>query len=234
MQTGALDDLISILNIDLGGPSRDWDFQKTVGLLRDMELARFSVRFSGGSSHQQRTIYSLLSREELTAYVKKMGDDIPDEVINLGKIRDGQIFFSPGDEKEINFPEDAEVYGYHLLHRLEIFRLQIQEFVDKINNGYMDIPLLNKHLWDQYSWAEFRPTKNSLKPTLTIIRGEVFPNLDRAVFDKYIYPRIFCGQGQDLAKIRKCRNCGSYFLGKRLSATFCSDKCRGAFHHANA
>lgn len=221
-----LEDIVRLLNYDFGEPAGEWDYKGTMDFLREKGLIKFFAKFYRG-----RVEFCVFSRSEIKDYLEKMGNDAPYEMRTL------DISSEAGTRAghHVVFPEDSRItYGGDFLNEFNSMLLALQEFFNKLGDGFIDIIELNKHFYDQASFFEFKQTKNPLKPTLSITRGDNYPTLNRAIFDRYIYPRIFGGQVQELTKIRKCRNCGSYFLSKRLSATFCSDKCRGAFHHANS
>ena len=221
-----LEDIIRLLNDDYSGPAHDWSYKDTMNFLREKGLVKFFAKFYRG-----RVEFSVFSRSEIKSYINKMGEDTPHEIKSLGTSIDTGVRAG----HHVVFPEDSSVaYGGGFLNEFRLMLISLQEFFDKLSDGFIDIVELNKHFYDESSFFEFKQTQNPLKPTLSITRGENYSTLNRTIFDRYIYPRLFGGQVQELTKIRKCRNCGLYFLSKRLSATFCSDKCRGAFHHANS
>lgn len=221
-----LNDLIELLNlVDVLAPPKEETCKKVMGFLREKKLVKFILY------GYRRKHFSVFSRDEVQDYVNNIGDNIPFEM----KMIHDDLNKSPHEDSYTFFPEDSSPYGSDFLREFNDILFNLDLFFDKLNSGFIDIVELNKHFYDMDSQYEFRQTNNPLKPTLEILRGDnCFCTLDVLIFDRYIYPKIFSGKSQELTKVKKCRNCGDYFLGKRLSAIFCSDKCRGAFHHANS
>lgn len=111
---------------------------------------------------------------------------------------------------------------------------KLRSFVDKCIAGHIDTTFLNTHLsWEDHT-AEFSATSNPMRPifcpSLPSAYGEDW-EIEKALCYRILYPLVLDPKAP-LTKIKCCRNCGKYFIAKRLSATFCSDKCRGAYHYA--
>ena len=113
--------------------------------------------------------------------------------------------------------------------------LWFQRFMATCEAGQMDVATLNRFKSTKSLVFVFEPSSNKLNPSLKVIaQNEPFDErIEVRILNKFIYPIIFSNAGKELLKIKRCRYCRRYFLGKRLSATFCSDTCRGGFHYAN-
>ena len=134
------------------------------------------------------------------------------------------------EHRPIFIDEAKSEFYHHIVH----FINKIRAFADKCIVGHVDISFLNKYLDIEDVIVEFSPTNNAMRPVVC----PRLPNyhaedwgLEKALCIRWLYPLVL-DYKVPLAKIKCCKNCGKYFIAKRLSATFCSDKCRGAFHYA--
>lgn len=225
-----LEDLVVLLNLFDNSHQIERNFKTVMDFLREKNIVKFFILF--GSSQE---CFSVFSRAEGKKYLQDMGNEAPLEfgsVFNAAFLQEKENY----NRYALIFPEDdlggKLEYGRRFLTTLESAIIPFILFFERLGEGFIDLQFLNKYFFDAESIFELKQTTNPLKPTVSITRGNFFPIFERAILDKYIYPRILGGQVQELEKVRKCRNCGKFFIGKRLSATFCSDKCRGAFHHA--
>jgi len=127
------------------------------------------------------------------------------------------------------FPEDVdavmEIVGAEsCVQCITDVMIWFRAFIDKCSNSVLDVETLNAYQSINLLQLKFGEGKNKMMP--------YFENIKRVIIRTMIYPFVFTNSGSELSKIRECRWCGTYFLWKRLSATFCSAKCRWAFHHA--
>lgn len=102
--------------------------------------------------------------------------------------------------------------------------------------GVMDVDTLNAYASTRRLVLEFRSGKNSMNPVLspTAMREDVVDGpIEREILARWIYPFIFTGNGHMVSLVRRCRQCGLFFKGKRLHASFCTAKCRMAWNYAN-
>lgn len=104
--------------------------------------------------------------------------------------------------------------------------------------GVIDVATLNKYKSTRALILEFQQTKNTMNPVLSPVGWREDAKLytssvERAILSAWIYPFIFTATGEELSKIRRCRQCGTFFVGIRLSATFCTTKCRMAWNYAH-
>lgn len=112
----------------------------------------------------------------------------------------------------------------------------LRDFIDKCIGGTVDINYLNRVLPDEEMEIKFEYFGSPMRPVVCPRLPDYFGHdrgLETNIRFKLLFPLVLSHKSP-LSKIKRCRRCGTFFLGKRLSATFCSDKCRGAFHHANA
>ena len=221
----------------------DSPFSAAKRILQESMLCRYILSFS--SSDRK---FSLLTREEV-AGVK---DDQDSSRASLDRLRSE---IAPVDETKrrslidetmamkegIVFPEDTDattgIRGQDLFMR-ELFTavMWFQTFMAGCESGRMDIGTLNEFKYTKGIVMEFKPSKNPMNPALSA--AELFDTgddiIEKKVLCNLVYPFLFAGQGNELSKIRRCRHCSTYFLGKRVSATFCGSQCRGAFYYENS
>lgn len=135
---------------------------------------------------------------------------------------------------EKNVPIFLDEAGSIFYWAVTSFVNRLRTFVDKCIAGHIDITFLNTHLKHEEHSVEFSATSNPMRPTvcptLPSNYGEDW-EIETALCYRILYP-LSLDYKTPLSKIKRCRNCGKYFVSKRLSAAFCSDKCRGAFHYA--
>ena len=230
------------LIIDFLNLKADSSFAYAGKILQESMLCRYILSFANSDRK-----FSLLTREEAT----KIDDDrdtsrrsvnrLHTEIAPVDESATQTILGSLWAEKEgIIFPEDAdaetELRGRDLLIReLSKAVKWFQAFMAGCEAGRMDIGALNEFKYTKGVIMEFKPSKNPMNPALSAAQlldtGDDI--IERKVLCNFIYPFLFSGQGNELSKVRRCRNCGTYFLGKRISATFCGNKCRSAFYYEN-
>ncbi len=102
--------------------------------------------------------------------------------------------------------------------------------------GIMDVAVLNRFKATRKLIVEFRQTKDSMNPILSPIGiqgDDIDGPLERKILTSWIYPFIFTTSGGTLARIKRCRQCGRFFKGVRLHASFCTTKCRMSWNYAN-
>ncbi|MDL2226529.1 hypothetical protein LJB86_02600 [Deltaproteobacteria bacterium OttesenSCG-928-M10] len=183
--------------------------------------------------------YSLLTRQEVldrkasnakVSYALSLATDPIDENRTYSILAG-----SPKEYREcVKFPEDDDALA--LKQAFKKVMVWFQTFMAGCTAGVMDVATLNKYKTTRALIMEFRPTKDPMNPLLAPVglRDDGFDlPIERAIILSWIYPFIFSGNGKELAKMRRCRQCGKFFLGVRLSAAFCSTKCRMAYNYAN-
>ena len=104
--------------------------------------------------------------------------------------------------------------------------------------GVVDVATLNKYKCTRALILEFQQTKNTMNPVLSPIgwrdgSKNSDGTIERLILSSWIYPFLFTANGEELSKIRRCRQCGIFFKGIRLSAAFCTTKCRMAWNYAH-
>ena len=203
--------------------------------LRESGLSSFMLLFDRELTGNH-SAYCLFTRKEMEEYFAAT------DVFHPSAKSIQQAFEGNGNPlHEKFFPED-DLYmngqiGSTIIHSFWGVTIWLAEFIDKCIGGYIDILFLNNYFFFGDCWASLASSKNPLKPYVSIKRpwDENYDmEIKQKIMDTLIFPFILPGNGASLTKLSKCRNCGKYFVGKRLSAVFCSDKCRGAFHHANS
>jgi hypothetical protein len=230
--------IIDFLNLKADSP-----FSSAKKILQDSMLCWYILSFS-----ELDAKFSLLTRAE----VAKVEDerDTSQYSINrlyteiapvdgsmartiLGKIaimKEGIVF--PEDTDQATGQRGRELFVRELFKAVKWF----QAFMAGCEAGRMDIKTLNEFKYTEGVTMEFKPSKNPMNPALSAAQlldtGDDI--IERKVLCNFVYPFLFSGQGNELSKVRRCRNCGTYFLGKRVSATFCGSKCRGAFYYKNS
>ena len=136
--------------------------------------------------------------------------------------------------ERVKFPEDDDALALKQTFRKIV--TWFQTFMAGCAAGVMDVATLNNYKTTRALIMEFRATKDEMNPILVPVGlrddGIDLP-IERAIILSWIYPFIFTGNGKELAKMRRCRQCGNFFMGVRLSAAFCSTKCRMAYNYAN-
>lgn len=113
-----------------------------------------------------------------------------------------------------------------------------QTFMLGCSAGVLDVATLNKYRCVRALVMEFQQTKNTMNPVLSPVGWRKdLKNFDgvtqRMILSEWIYPFVFTANGEALSKIRRCRQCGTFFKGIRLSAIFCTTKCRMAWNYAH-
>lgn len=148
----------------------------------------------------------------------------------------------------VAFPEDdgtADGGAARLRRAFQDVRVWFQEFMSGCAAGEMNVETLNAHGPRRNLLLEFRAARDRLNPVLTPVglSGLSGPaDLAEEACDSdvkgrllalWVYPLIFSGNGRELARVRRCRQCGTHFPGRRVSASFCTAKCRMAHHYAH-
>lgn len=182
--------------------------------------------------------YSLFTRQEvLTRAVegKKVSMSLSLATMPIDENRTSSLLADPQYYRDrVVFPEDDNA-----LPLKEAFRCVVtwfQTFMAGCTAGVMDVTTLNTFKTTRKLVLEFQVTKDRMNPVLAPIglrEDGLSLTIERAILLSWIYPFILNGNGKELAKMRRCRQCGKFFLGVRLSAAFCSTKCRMAYNYAN-
>jgi hypothetical protein len=226
--------ILDFLNLKADSP-----FPYVKEVLRESLLCRYILSLARSGKK-----FSLLTRQE----VAEAKDSQEASRLGLDRLR---WEASPDDENKIQtflgrkegliFPEDIDtatgmpgqdIFVMELLKVVEWFRT----FMAGCESGRMDVGTLNEFKYTKGVIMEFKPSRNPMNPDLSAAElldmGDDI--IERKLLCHLIYPFLFSGQGQELSKIKRCRRCGVYFLGKRVSASFCGSQCRGAFYYENS
>lgn len=229
--------IMDFLNLEADSP-----FLSVANLLQDGMLCRYILSFANSNRK-----FSLLTREEVSLIedsrdsshwsINRLRREIAPVDENVGHT----ILTRIATKKEgIIFPEDIvntgirghDMFVRELFSVVEWFRI----FMAGCESGRMDIGTLNEFKYTKGVIMEFKLSRNPMNPALSV--AQLFDTgddiIERKLLCNLIYPFLFSGQGNELSKVRRCRNCGRYFLGKRISATFCGSKCRGTFYYAHS
>ena len=217
-------------------------FAAMKAFLRQTKLCTYLLRLA-----EEKTEYSLLTRQEAfesehsridtlsqinllyTAAIKHWEKETPKSILSMAGLESAKNIIFPDDQVNGSFGAEMAVQAF--MRIVAWFRV----FMSGCANGTIDVDTLNRFKHVKGVVLEFRPAKNSMTPALTVaeLHNTGDDVIERKILSHFIYPFIFSGQGNDLAKIKKCRQCGAWFAGVRLSATFCGSKCRNTFHYAN-
>jgi hypothetical protein len=233
-----LKQLVDFLNIQEETP-----FPDALKILWDSRVCRYLLHVTG-----QDHVFSLLTRQE--ARDAQDESDVHRPSLNIlksasaadGPARHRSLLTDYSDVKErIVFPDDIEektgmrgqqLFMEALFQAVEWFR----NFMAGCESGHMDIKTLNDFKYTKGLVMEFQPSKNPMNPALSV--AELYDTgddiIERKLLCNFMYPFLFSGQGSELTKVRRCRNCGMYFIGKRVSATFCGTKCRNTYYYEHS
>ncbi len=230
-----LQNMLRFLNFPEDAPFKD-----TRDFLQKAGLCRYELILSEGENKS----YSLYSKQEALerqARGMPVGSWLLSAAAPMDENKAHTLMTDPKIARErVVFPEDGDdsETGGSARFR-QAFRAALawfQEFMAGCASGSMDIETLNSHRTIRKLILEFRPSKDPMNPILAPIgmpEEEFDDDIKRRMLALWIYPFIFTGNGRELSKIRRCQHCGAYFLGRRVSATFCTTKCRMARHYAS-
>ena len=195
-------------------------------------------------SENEDKYYSLYSRQEVLAR-KAEGLPLDHCLSDAVEIIDENKTYSPLSDpryaqERVVFPEDgddSETGGATRFRKafrsaVSWFRL----FMAGCASGVVDTDTLNKFGSTRKLLMRFKNSKDPLNPILVPIgkgKEDMDDIIQRRVLTEWVYPFIFTDNGLELSRVRRCRNCGTYFLGRRASATFCTSKCRMAHYYAS-
>lgn len=180
--------------------------------------------------------YSLLTRAEVLAR-QEIGEKISPGLLAAAKPGPKKKGFSLSDDHQYSrvfFPEDDD--GQALKEAFRSVVIWFQAFMEGCTDGVMDVATLNSFLPTSHLNLEFKTTLDMMNPVLApvgLLADDLVLPLEQSILLLWIYPFIFNNNGQALTKLRRCRQCGTFFRGQRLSATFCTTKCRMAYNYAH-
>lgn len=190
-------------------------------------------------TEDERSPYSLFTREEILERKAKgikvsMYLSLATEPKDENRSSSFIVGLMKEDSERVKFPEDDNSLALKQAFRTVV--TWFQTFMAGCTAGVMDVATLNRYKTTRALIMEFRATKDRMNPVLAPVGlrddGIDLP-IERAIILSWIYPFIFSGNGKELTKMRRCRQCGNFFMGVRLSAAFCSTKCRMAYNYAN-
>lgn len=237
-EQNSLNLLINFLNI-----KNTTSFACVLPILRTSRICRYVFCMAG-----EKKKFSLLTRQEVLDAHEE--NDIHRPHLNTLKLalvnndpttKKSLLTNFSSIEEDIVFPEDIErisgVLGQHLFMKSLLRAVEwFQHFMAGCEAGYIDVQTLNDFKFTKGFIMEFQPSKNPMNPMLSV--AELYDTgddiIERKLLCNFIYPFLFSGQGSELMKVRKCRYCGTYFIGKRISATFCRTKCRNSYYYEHA
>lgn len=204
--------------------------------LQDEGLCQGQLMLGDG----ENTLYSLYTKAEIETR-KAQGEYVSLSLSQaMEPVEEGKSYSLLTDpayyRKRVIFPDtdDGAVVKqvfYAVVHWFQTFMLACSA-------GVVDVTTLNKFKCTRALVLEFQQTKNAMNPILSPVgwrEGEqaFAGSIERAILSTWVYPFIFTANGKELSKIRRCRQCGTFFKGVRLSATFCTTKCRMAWNYAH-
>ncbi|MDL2266992.1 hypothetical protein LJC46_03275 [Desulfovibrio sp. OttesenSCG-928-G15] len=219
--------------IDFLNTPRPFSAQGVSSVLQKHELCKLTVSF--GESDKT---FALGTRKEISS-MRDDGLDIGNILRTalhssiepksyLASVFDSAVFFDDIDESSGATGEERflEAFGQTFTW--------FEQFMASCEAGKMNVSALNKYKATRHiSFAFTAPPNNPMNPMLTPDEmGEPYDErLESVLLVRFVYPILFGNKGRELTKIKRCLFCGTYFLAKRLSATFCSDTCRGGYHY---
>lgn len=224
-----IQDILDVLNFPEDAP-----FEVTRNFLLEKALCRFELVVADDADRY----YSLFSREEV---IWRQAQGLPLSLPLLAAIEpidENRTWTLLGDPRfyqdRVIFPETGQ-NGADLTRAFGTVVRWFQTFMLGCSAGVMDVATLNKFTSPRKLVLEFQQTKDTMNPILvpTGIREEETDGIvERKILESLIYPFLFSGSGDTLARIRRCRQCGTFFRGVRLHASFCTTKCRMAWNYA--
>ncbi|CAK7043028.1 MAG: hypothetical protein DELT_02909 [Desulfovibrio sp.] len=233
-----LKQLCDFINIEKETP-----FSSALKVLRDSRVCRYLLHISG-----QDREFSLLTRKEardaheesdvhrpsLSRLKSALTANIPENhrtlLTDFSDLKERIVF--PDDIEDATGRCGQELFMAALFQTVKWFR----SFMAGCESGHMDIKTLNEFKYTKGFILEFQPSGNPMNPALSA--AELYDTgddvIERKLLCNFIYPFLFSNQGSELTKVRRCRNCGTYFIGKRVSATFCGTKCRNTYYYEHS
>ena len=188
----------------------------------------------------ENKIYSLYTKAELSRR-KERGDQVSFALSQtMEPVIEGKTYTllsDPAyDRERVIFPDVDDSAAVKQAFRSLV--RWFQTFMLGCSAGVVDVATLNEYRCTRALILEFQPTKNAMNPLLVPVGWrEELRNVDgviqRMILSEWIYPFLFTANGDALSKIRRCRQCGTFFKGQRLSATFCTTKCRMAWNYTH-
>ena len=230
-----LQNMIRFLNFPEDAP-----FETMRDFLQKAELCRYELILS----EDDQKSYSLYTKQEVLARRAEglpVGLWLTEAATPIDENKTYTLLTDPAFARErVVFPEPGDNSETGGIARFrQAFRSALtwfQNFMAGCAAGSMDIETLNTHKTSRKLIMEFRPSKDPMNPILAPIgmsEDELDGDIKRRMLAVWVYPFIFAGNGRELSKVRRCQHCGTYFLGQRVSATFCTSKCRMAHYYAN-
>lgn len=188
----------------------------------------------------KNTIYSLYTKAEVAAR-KTQGEAVSLALLQAAepveKGKRSSLLTDPTYYRErVMFPDADD--GAAVKEAFYAVVRWFQTFMLGCSAGVVDVATLNRFKCTRALVLEFQQTKNTMNPILSPVawrEGEraLDGSIERSILSAWVYPFIFTANGEELSKIRRCRQCGTFFKGVRLSATFCTTKCRMAWNYAH-
>ena len=188
----------------------------------------------------ENNIYSLYSKKEIEAR-KAQGEYVSLPLLQaVEPVDEGNthtLLTDPAYCRErVIFPDEDD--GAALKQAFDSVIRWFQTFMLGCSAGVVDVATLNKYKCTRALILEFQQTKNTMNPVLSPIGWRDGSKnsdgiIERLILSSWIYPFLFTANGEELSKIRRCRQCGIFFKGIRLSAAFCTTKCRMAWNYAH-
>lgn len=216
----------------------DASFEDIRNYLLEKEFCRFELVVK----NDEETFHSLFFRHEVQ---ERQAAGLPVSVPLSQAIRpvdDKQTYSLITDpayyREHVIFPDPAPAGDGGAACKAAFYTVVrwFQTFMLGCSAGVIDVATLNRFKSTRRLILEFRQTRDAMNPILLPIGMEentVDGLLEQKILTSLIYPFIFNSAGDALARIKRCRQCGRFFHGVRLHASFCSTKCRMAWNYAS-
>lgn len=180
------------------------------------------------------SLFTMREAEKLEVKVYQEGGPIPPTEPGMLQLEQRLRKIAPNMRLQIIFPEDmGQSGGQQAVRAFHQVANWFRAFINGCMAGRMDIAVLNRFKQTRGLVLEFTASANPLRPQLSVAELNHTSDdlIERKILSTLIYPFIFSQKGGELARIRQCRRCGVYFKAARLSASYCSNKCRMEFHY---
>lgn len=110
------------------------------------------------------------------------------------------------------------------------FRDVCRRRLDQFISGEVDLAFLGGILRNaNISGWRFEASPHLWRPRVTYTYAS--RTIEDVIEIREFMEPFFFGRGEEFSRVRKCQNCGTYFVAKYKGKAFCSDKCRSSYHY---
>ncbi len=193
------------------------------------------------------TLEGLYKRHNLSHYKLTVdGFDIPENAYCMVDSVYTAYLFRPiiHDSVKIPRPKDipkgfsdtvkiitpTDFFAERLLLKTKDLQHTYRDFIDDCIRGNLNLSFINTRstfLILGNSRLCFEKSDRPWNPTVSLAIREL--TIEKWL-DLIITQTLLSGEGEFFSKIKRCLQCGDYFVVKSKKAKFCSDKCRMTYH----